>query len=131
MSNKEKKELFLEYAKHIKGLGYRVIITNREYSYYGWIVNEKDQIGYFQLSSWGFGIQLSMIHKPCKNFASGFTCMKDHFDYYTEKELTKENIDRCFSLAPEWATGNLSEIRKWSAEEYLSKHWGKEYDVEI
>ena len=131
MVNKEKKELFLEYARHIKGLGYRVIITDREDSFYGWIVNDNDEIGYFQLSRWGYGIRLSTIHKPCTEFASGFSCMKDEFDYFMEEELTRENVDKCFMRYPEWARGNVGAIKKWSAKEYLEKHWGKEHDMEI
>lgn len=127
MDIKKKRELFLDYAMQIKELGYKVIVKSREDCCYGWIVNDKDEIGYFQLSSWGFGIQFSMIHVPCTGYGSGFSCEKDQFDYQTE--MTREIVDRCFAFAPIWASG--AKIKKWSAKKFLAQHWDKENDVEL
>lgn len=123
-----KKELFLYYAKHIKDLGYKVFVTNREFSNYGWIVNEKDEVGYFQLGDFGYGVTFSTVHKPCYEFGSGFGL--DDWDK-PHKTFTKEIVDRCFAHHPYWAKGKLSQIRKYTATEYFANYWDKKNIIEI
>ena len=125
---KQKRELFLDYAKQIKELGYKVFVTKRESSNYGWIVNEKDKVGYFQLGDFGYGIVFSTKHKPCYEFGSGFGL--DNWDE-PHTQFTKEIIDRVFIHHPIWARGHVSEIEKYSAKEFFANHWDKKNIIEL
>ena len=127
MNTNEKKERFLGYANEIKNLGYKVYIVQSDYYNYGWIVNDKDEIGYFQLSEWGFGVTFSTCHKPMKEYGTGFR-LDDNFDYHTE--FSRELVDRVFAKYPDWMLERpyferkyLNEIRKYSAKEFLENHW--------
>ena len=129
MNTNEKKERFLGYANEIKNLGYKVYIAQSDYYNYGWIVNEKDEIGYFQLGDWGFGVSFSTIHKPMNEFGTGFR-VGDDDSYYTE--MSRELVDRVFAKYPDWMlsrpyweTEHLKNIRKYSAKDYLENYWDK------
>ena len=126
MTDKELR--FIDYAKQIKSLGYKVVVTNRPNSCYGWVINDKDQIGYFQLGDYGWGIRFSSIHKGTRDFGQGF--MLDDWDE-AKSEFTKEIVDRCFVHHPAWAKGNVGSIVKYSAKEYLDTYWDKKNLVEI
>ena len=136
MYAKEKKEKFLGYANEIKNLGYKVFVTTREMSNYGWIVNDKDEIGYFQLGDYGFGIKFSCIHHPMNEYGSGFSVHDDSNDYDTE--FSRESVDRVFAKYPGWMLSRphweqklLGSIKKYSAKEYLENYWDKANIVEI
>ena len=113
-------EIFLEYAKEVKALGYRVFIKNNESCHYGYIVNDKDEIGYFQLNDFGFGVRFSTRHKPNGEFGCGFGL--DTWDNPKTSPLTRKDVDRIFIHHPDWARpfGKLHTIKKWTATEYLN-----------
>ena len=130
-----KKKNFEAFAKAIKELGYKVYITRREHSNYGWVVNEKDEIGYFQLDDFGCGITFSTIHKPMCVLGTGFG-LDDHFNGHDV--FTREIVDRCFAHHPEWANSlpysdrkKFPEIRKYTATEFLANYWDKENVIEL
>lgn len=113
-----KHERFLAYAQEIKELGYKVYICKDGYWNYGYIVNEKDEIGYFQLGDFGYGVRFSTKHKNCRQFGGGF-CL-DKWDSPRVSPLTKEIVDRVFIHHPLWAVGNANLIKKWTATEFFS-----------
>lgn len=115
----KKREIFIEYANEIKALGYTVYIGAYDEWNYGYIINDKDEIGYFQLGDYGMGVRFSTMHKPEREICSGFS-LDDPLEYQTV--ITKEVIDRCFVFAPAWVTGHdRAKVRKWSAKEFISK----------
>lgn len=124
----EKRERFLHYAKQVKDLGYKVLIPNRE-SYsgtYGYIINDKDEVGYFQLGEFGYGVSFSTRHKPCC-FGTGF-CVKNWDEEPTE--ITKEVVDMVFIHHPFWVSTfeakHLSEIKKYTEKSLRESMWGKD-----
>ena len=134
MLNTEKRAIFLKFAQEIKALGYKVVVTSREDSTYGWIVNDKDEVGYFQYDAY-CGIRFSTIHKPMTEFCSGFAANTDK-EYYTE--FTKEVVDTCFAVIPTWALSSphidrryIGSIKKLTATEYFEKYWDKNNIVEL
>jgi len=123
------REKLLEYANQIKGLGYKVYISKDVYFQYGYIVNEKDEIGYFQLDDFGTGVVFSTKHKPANGIGCGFG-LDDSFNGH--REITKELVDRCFAIAPNWATrSERQKVVKWTATEYLSRKFEREMVVEL
>ena len=122
-------ELFIKLANDIKELGYKVFIRYNDWGqHYGWIVNDKDEIGYFQFDDFRCGITFSTVHKPCYEFGSGFSL--DNWDE-GHRTFTREIVDRCFIHHPRWARGKLSQIRKYTATEYFAKYWDKENVIKL
>ena len=125
MDIKKKRERFLMFANQIKDLGYKVYIKNSEESAYGYIVNEKDEIGYFQLDEWGCDLHFGTMHKPSGEFGTGFGI------YNYTNEISKEIIDKVFIKYPVWAKGRLSAIKKWTATEFLENNWDKDNIIQL
>lgn len=126
MKAEEKKQRFLTFAEDIKNLGYKVLLSPASldrFFYYGYVINDKDEVGSFSLDEWGGGIRFSTMHKPCKNFGCGFS-LDDSFEGQTE--MTKEIVDRCFQHHPDWAKGNTALIKKYKASEWIKTCWNKE-----
>ena len=133
-----KREQFIKYANEVKALGYRVFVTKESNGYcYGYVVNEKDEIGYFQLGDYGYGLSFSTIHHGTKLMGRGF-CL-DEWDKLP-CEFTREIVDRCFVRVPSWCYQKgwyrtkeerkaLDNIKKYKASEYLSSLWNKD-DIE-
>ena len=129
MDKNKKKETFLAYCKEIKALGYKVLISDDEYFNYGYIVNSENKIGYFQLGTYGYGIQFSTMHKPTRDIGTGFGLDADG-DYKTE--MTRQVVDRCFEFAPSWAKGgDVAQVKKWDADEFLKQAWNKDRLIEL
>ena len=139
MDIKVKRERFLAWANEIKELGYKVFVIQPtehfEYCCYGWVVNEKDEIGYFQSDEWGSGITFSTVHKPTREFGSGFG-LDDEFESRTV--FTKEIVDRCFVTVPDWfyqrpywERKNLHLIKKYTATEFFENYWNKKNVVQL
>ena len=130
-----KRDNFLQYANEIKSLGYKVYVIDNNDSNYGFIVNGRNEIGYFQLTWFGEGIHLSTMHKPC-HFGTGFSCSGGVDDYITE--LTTNAIDEAFAQYPSWVLDlprwekkRLNEVHKYKADEYLANYWNKQNLVEL
>ena len=120
-----KREKFLQYAKEIKNLGYKVFVTADKMFCFGYIVNDKDQIGEFQLGDYGYGVRFLTKHKPLSGYGTGFVL--DDWDECKET-FTKEIIDRIFVKYPHWA--NLQETDKFGryvSRESIQKYSAKEY----
>ena len=139
MKTNEKRKMFLGYANEIKNLGYKVFVSKPTKisldKNYGWIVNEKDEIGYFQYEPY-CGVRFSTIHKPMNEYGSGFSCENDRWNYHTT--FSKEIVDRCFARVPgwmfsrpSWEKKHLDKIRKWTATEYFEKYWDKANLIEL
>ena len=117
------REDFLKYAKEIKDLGYKVYVNDvsNDYSFgnYGYIVNDKDEIGYFQLGEF-WGVQFSTKHKPNGEFGCGFGL--DTWDKPQVSPLTREIVDRVFMHHPSWArpSNKIHTIKKWTATEFFN-----------
>lgn len=77
-------------------------------------------IGYVQCGEFGGGVRFSTVHKSERGsgFGTGFG-LYDQFE--SEYNPTMEDVKKSFILAPHWAKGNLSRIRKYKGlEDYLS-----------
>lgn len=138
MEAKEKREIFLGYAKEIKALGYRVFVTEskdpRYPALYGWVVNEKDEIGYFQYDVYE-GVHFSTVHKAMHEYGTGFAAELGDTHYTT---FSRELVDKCFVRVPDWMLARpswekkyLGEIKKLTATEYFENYWNKENVKEI
>lgn len=114
----EKRKHFLEYANEIKALGYKVYICKDDSYNYGYVINDKSQVGYFQLGDYGFGLRFSTKHKPCSN-GTGY-CVDD-WDKPQTGKITREIVDRCFVHHPEWARGYLGDIVKYTEKTLLEE----------
>lgn len=128
-----KRKKFEEYAQAIKDLGYKVFVRKYDgddyLNNYGWIVNDKDEIGYFQLDRFGIAITFSTRHKPCYGIGCGFG-LDDEFEGW--KTFDKEVVDRCFMHHPDWAKRcDIPKIHKWTATEFFAKYWNKENIIEF
>lgn len=123
MTQEEAKKTFLSYAQAIKEMGFRVFVSKR--GNYGWIVNDKDQIGSFDYRPYE-GIKLSTIHKPCLSCGTGFRVG----ECTNPDVLTKEQIEQVFIKAPFWGQHYVS-ISKRTATEYFQNYWDKDNVEEI
>lgn len=125
-----KRERFLQYAGQIKSLGYKVYVNDVDnsssFGNYGYIVNDRDEVGYFQLGDYGYGVSFSTKHKPCSHFGTGFGL--DNWDELPT-EITKEVVDRVFIHHPSWVSAfdskYLGEIVKYTEKTLLESTWGR------
>lgn len=128
MTQEEAKKTFLSYAKTIKKMGFRVYVSKRVNpfnDFYGWIVNDKDEIGIFEYRPYE-GIHLGTMHKPARNRGTGFGVGNP----YGQANLSKELIEQVFLKCPGWAK-KCSGIIKWTATEYFQNYWDKDNVEEI
>ena len=132
-------ERFIADAKKIKELGYRVFVNADSMWRYGYVVNDKDEIGYFQQGDYGFGIVFSTKHYGTRKFGSGFSL--DNWDE-AHSEFTREIVDRCFVRVPSHCYQNgwcrtkeerddLENVKKYKASEYLATCCNKDSLVEL
>lgn len=123
----ERKKYFLSKAEEIKNLGYKVYVVDDDLYNYGYIINDKDEVGYFQLGDFGHGVSFGTMHKPCGHFGTGFSM--DKWDELPEK-ITKEVVNRVFIHHPSWVdpyeARYLDEIVKYTEETLLKSTWGKD-----
>jgi len=128
----QKRKNFLAYAQEIRNLGYRVIIDGEEHWNYGYIINDKDEIGYFELDNWGYGVRFSTMHYSTRTMGTGFG-LDDSFNGHTK--ITKNIVDRCFvrvpayCYAPGWCRtkeerDDLERVKKYKGSEYIATHDG-------
>lgn len=114
----DKRNVFIDYCKIVEGLGYRVFICCDPLYNYAYIVNEKDELGYMQLSDF-CGVRFSTSHKPCKECGTGFG-LQDNFQGILE--ITKQDVEECFIFAPEWAISlQRAAVKKWTYTERIRK----------
>ena len=110
----DKRELFLQYAKQIKDLGYTVFVSSGSD---GYVVNDKNQIGYFSFGY--YGINFTTVHKPCRQCGTGFRVTDDEV-----QNITKQIVDSVFSTAPYWGSQYIQFVKKYSSlDEFKKKHW--------
>jgi len=98
-----------EIAEQLKTLGYRVFINpkNNEYAFF----SDGVKIGYVQ-ECFGGEYSFSTVHKPDIQIGSAFRM--------TEGPINKENTEKCFLLAPDWASSSdCSKVRKYTVKEFL------------
>lgn len=135
MEADKKKERFLSYAQQIKDLGFRVFYSSRSldnFFFYGFIVNNNDEIGTFSLCEDGNSLCFSTKHKYCIDFGDGFL-LDNSFEGQTE--ITKSIVERCFKHHAEWVKSNKWSnpymIRKWNASEFFKQYWDKDNIKEL
>lgn len=135
----QKRKNFLAYAQEIRNLGYRVIINGDALWNYGYIINDKDEIGCFQLDDWGCGVRFSTMHYGTRTMGTGFG-LDDSFNGHTK--ITKNIVDRCFvrvpahCCAPGWCRtkegrDDLERVKKYKGSDYIAMHWNKDKLVEL
>jgi len=71
-----KNELLHNFVQTLKENGFKVYTSSREEDYTYCHFVEGDNIGYVQTSYFG-GLQFSTVHKPCKEFGTGFGLNED------------------------------------------------------
>jgi hypothetical protein len=108
--------LLLDYIKTLKDAGFKVYTSdNKEIPTYCYFVKD-DKIGYVQDDYFG-GLSFSTVHMGGKEFGTGFGL--------TERgivEPTLKDAYSCFILAPNWAKGNISIIKKYKSwEDYTAR----------
>lgn len=139
MAQISKRERFLEYAKEIKDLGYRVFVCDDEYWNYGYVINDKDEIGYFQLGDYGCGIRFGTKHYGTRTMGDGF-CIDDYGD--EKSVITKKIVDRCFvrvpahCYVPGWCRTkeereDLERVKKYKGSEYVKTCFNHDKLVEL
>lgn len=123
----DKRNLFIDYCKIVEDFGYRVFISLDPLFNYAFIVNEIDELGYMRLGDFGFGLNLSTTHKPCKECGTGFGLYNGTNSL---SEITKQNIEECFMIAPEWATRTQrASVKKWTFTERMK--WDQHFRESI
>lgn len=115
---------FRKLARKIKKLGYKVYVVQYDGFNYGYVVNDDDQIGYFQFDNFNHGIKFTTIHLPHPKFGTGFSVRKSYaFEGYVE--FTREIVNLSFAHHPMWVRSDTSSIKKVTATEYLKNHFRK------
>jgi len=106
-----------EFVKELKQNGFKVFTSaeDKNYSYCHFI--KDDKIGYVQTDYFG-GLSFSTVHKPCKNFGTGFGLNDLNNRVW---QPTIKDAENCFITAPNWATGNIGDIKKYKNwDEYVN-----------
>lgn len=68
--------------------------------------SKNDKIAYLQAKY--SGIEISTVHKPCKNFGTGFGLNENHII-----NTTLEDLEEGFILCPKWEKGDTTGIKKY------------------
>lgn len=132
-----RRDTFLEDAYKIRRLGYRVFVCKD--STYGWVVNDKGEIGYFQQGDYGYGILFSTLHHGTRYMGTGFG-LDSWYEAHTE--FSRALVDRVFAVVPPhcyeegWCKTreereDLERVKKYTANEYFDNYWDKENVVEL
>ena len=132
-----KRNTFLEDARKIRLLGYRVFVSQRDT--YGWVVNDKGEIGYFQQGDYGYGIVFGTLHYGTWHMGSGFSL--DNWDE-AHTEFSRALVDRAFAKVPPhcyregWCRTkeeleDLERVKKYTANEYFENYWDKDNVIEL
>ena len=106
-----------EFVKELKQNGFKVFTSaeDKNYSYCHFI--KDDKIGYVQTDYFG-GLSFSTVHKPCKGFGTGFGLNDLNNRVW---QPTIKDAEKCFITAPNWATGNIGDIKKYKNwDEYIN-----------
>lgn len=107
--------------KQVKSLGFQVYAPEKLSTYFYYI--DGYNIAYMQLKDNGFYI--NTVHKPNRQTGTGFRMM----DIY-ENEINKENLQKGFCLAPEWATiKDIKSVKKYTSIDEFLKWEEKFYGI--
>jgi hypothetical protein len=101
-----------EVAAQLKSLGYQVFINpnNDRFAFF----SDGKNIGYVQEETLGWPYSFSTVHKPNTYVGTGFRM--GHGD------ITKENAEKCFLLAPNWASNSdRGQVQKYKGMEDFLK----------
>lgn len=97
----------------IKSYGLRVWMRDRDDSYLLFTDRNAVKIGYLQNSGLD-AISMSTVHKPNYTSGTGFGM----FQHVDEDDLSREDLDACFCLYPQWASSaSRDSVRKWKGME--------------
>lgn len=93
----------------IKRLGFRVWMRHPEDNFLLFTDKDGKKIGYLQ-DSGPEAISMSTVHKPNHTSGTGYGMFK-HVD---EMDLSREDLDACFCLYPQWADSKSRDsVKKW------------------
>jgi len=107
-------QLFDDFVQTLKDNGFKVFTSSTEQPTWAHYVKD-NKIGYMQLDYFG-GLTFSTVHKPCAKFGTGF-----RLDERGKYNPTLKDAEQGFIIAPQWARGNLSDIKKYDSwNNYLS-----------
>lgn len=97
---------------------------NENLTYFNY--SKDNKIAYLQVDYFG-GVKYSTVHKPCRDFGTGFgLCEESVFD------LTIEDLEKGFIHHPNWAKGDTTRIKKYSSlDEFLKSSFSPDKLVEI
>lgn len=117
------KQIFKDACDRIKAMGYRVIVTTRPDSNYGW-VSDGTHIGHFY-PEWG-GLFFSTYNKRPGSDCSGYAVYdKDDHDLLCLDEVTKEVIEESFKDYPSWVRDFKRVAKYKDLDEFLQTYWDK------
>lgn len=121
------RELFLQQAKKIKEFGFTVFIANDEASCYGFVTDGVN-IGYFQQDEDPRRIRFSTVHKPCKNWGTGFS-VNDPWEGLLN--VTKEDVLKAFKTPAFFNGKRVSVIKFASFDKFMKDSWHSRSLVEL
>jgi hypothetical protein len=105
----EATNLLLDFIPTLKNDGFKIYTSDKK-DLPTWCYFVKDnKIGYMQIAYFG-GLTFSTVHVPCKNFGTGFGLHENGI-----YEPTLQNAYDTFIIAPQWARGNIKDVKKFTS----------------
>ena len=107
---------------------YQVLVpvgADRQISYATF--GDNSNVGYMQSGSWGYGLTISTVHKPCKKVGTGYSLEviskpDESPSAYTDTQISLELLKTAFVFAPNWAfQRDFDHVKKYAGiNDYLS-----------
>ena len=114
MTHETRRRILMEIGQEIKSLGYDVYIIADRDAAFGYIVNEKNEIGYFEVDYYGM-CTFHTLHKANREYGSGFKVLEN-----MPEKLTRKYVDRVFCIDNGEFPYAYRYIKKWNADEYFA-----------
>ena len=112
MKTETKRAELLEFAKELKGAGYKVYSPVNTTTWCHFV--KDDKIGYVDYGGWGFNF--SSVHRPCRECGTGF-------GIHRNVTPTVAMAEDCLIFAPSWASGiDRQAIKKYKNWEDYASH---------
>jgi len=119
-------DTLVDFMRELLGAGFQIFVydgqASKKVTYFK--IVKDNQIGYVQKGHFG-GFDFSTVHKPNRDTGTGFSMAQEVSD------PTIEMAEKCFSLAPYWATTSQREsvIKYKNWDEYTSKSGMKYIEI--
>ncbi len=111
METEDKKAELLVYIQTLKDAGFRVYVP-KDFTTYCWFVKD-DKIGYAERGDFGFNI--GTVHKPCREYGTGFAVMHDGYD--PTVKTAERSLEYCMDHCQKY-------VKKYRGfDEFRADHW--------